>query len=215
VTSPYLRYLFPFGVFLALSFLQGLAPAGEDYWLAYGAKIVLAALALAICFRGHWREIEGAFDWRAVAVGLGMLALWLVNYYVAYNAHGESAFNPSFLPLAQKTLFLGMRLLGAALVIPIIEELFFRSFLMRYFIDSNFLGVSLGSYTAFSFWFTALVFAAMHPMWQWGAALAAGAAYGYYLVKTKNLIGCIIAHGTTNLGLGIYIIVMQKWELWM
>lgn len=164
--------------------------------------------AIAFCFRKHLREISGGFDWRAAAVGLLVLALWLANYHLFYDTADS-------VPQAQTTFFIGIKLLGSSLVIPVVEELFFRSFLMRYLIKNDFLSVPLGSYTPFSFWFTAIAFAAMHPSWQWGAALIAGAAYGLYLIKTKNLIGCIIAHGATNLGIGLYILMTDHWALWL
>jgi CAAX prenyl protease-like protein len=206
--APLLRYLTPFAAFLLLSFLQGTVE-GTTFWWMYAAKILAVAALIALLFRGYWQEIPGKFDWRAVAVGLGVLALWLVNYHLFYDtAQSPGAFDAS-------SQILLLKILGSSLIIPVIEELFFRSFLMRYLVQSDFLSVPLGRYTAFSFWVTAIVFAAMHPAWQWGAALAAGAAYGAYLVKTKNLVGCILAHATTNFGLALYIIATGEWALWM
>ncbi len=207
-TSPLPRYLAPFGVFLLLSLVQGMF-AGAAFWLIYAAKILTVAALIVLLFRGHRREIAGTFDWRAVGVGLGVLALWLGNYHWFYNA----AQNPAALEPSAAILLL--KILGSSLVVPLVEELFFRSFLMRYLIKNDFLSVPLGQYAPFAFWFTAIAFAAMHPQWQWGAALAAGVVYGAYLVKTKNLIGCTIAHATTNFGLALYIIATGEWALWM
>ena len=71
-------------------------------------------------------------------------------------------------------------------MIPILEELFWRGWLMRWLIDKEFLKVPLGMYVSSSFWLVALLFASEHgPYWEVG--LIAGAIYNWWIVRTRNL----------------------------
>jgi CAAX prenyl protease-like protein len=205
-SSPFVRYLAPFGLFLLLGYTAALLPT-ELYWAGYAARALLVLLAIVFLFKNHAKEIAGQFDWKAVGVGLAVLVIWVVNYHLFRPTNSDAA------PFDTHAVLL--KLLASSLVVPLVEELFFRSFLMRYFIKNDFLSVPLGSYTAAAFWMTALAFAAMHPSWQWGAALLASIAYGGYLIKTQNLVGCIFAHGVTNAGIGLYVIATGSWGLWI
>ena len=209
-----IRYLAPFFVFLCLGQLQVYGDSKSVFWL-YGVKVFLTALVFISLFRGHWRELEGKFDWQAVGVGVVCLIIWLLPYTLLNPTNEIAIYNPTvFQDNAVILSAIAVRLAGACLMVPIIEELLWRSFLMRILINQDFLKVSIGTYTHFSFWFTATTFALMHHPRDWMAAMLVAAIYGYYLVRTKNLIGCIVAHGTTNLGLGLYAMIYGRWELW-
>ena len=95
-----------------------------------------------------------------------------------------------------------MRLMGAAVVVPVMEELFWRSFLMRYLINPDFRAVPMGSFAWFSFLGVAVLFGLEHHRVVVG--FIAGVLYGGLLIRQKKLKWVILAHGVTNLGLGIY-----------
>jgi hypothetical protein len=74
--------------------------------------------------------------------------------------------------------------------------------------------VRLGAYSALSFWATAALFASEHgPYWEVG--LLAGIAYGWWMIRTKSLADCILAHGVTNLLLAAYVLLQGRWEYWL
>jgi CAAX prenyl protease-like protein len=99
-------------------------------------------------------------------------------------------------------------------VIPVIEELFWRGWLMRWAMAHDWQKVPLGAYRAGAFWLVALIFASEHgPYWEVG--LAAGAIYGGWLVRTKSLGDCVLAHAVTNLALGIYVVAAGQWQYWL
>jgi hypothetical protein len=99
-------------------------------------------------------------------------------------------------------------------LVPIIEELFWRGWLMRWLIDADFRKVPLGSYSGRAFWITALLFASEHgPYWEVG--LLAGIAYNWWILRTRTLGDCIIAHAVTNAALSAYVIAAGKWQYWM
>jgi CAAX prenyl protease-like protein len=184
------------------------------FWV-YGGKTLATAAALWFCFKGRWRqEILGRFDWRAVVLGLVVLVIWIAGSDIISHDH-EVRFDPTVFSSLPATVFaILIRAVGASLVVPIKEELVWRSFLMRYIIKVDFMSEPLGTYTHYSFWGTIVAFTVVHQVWEWPVTIATGILYGLYLVKTKNLIGCIIAHATTNLGLAIYVVYTQKWYFW-
>ena len=106
-----------------------------------------------------------------------------------------------------------LRLLARSLV-PILEELFWRGWMMRWLIDNDFLKVPLGKYVPFAFWIVAMLFASEHgPYWEVG--LAAGIVYNWWIVRTRNLADCILAHGVTNAVLAGYVLVTGQWQYWL
>ena len=90
-----------------------------------------------------------------------------------------------------------LRSVSSAILVPILEELFWRGWMMRWLIDNDFLKVPLGKYVPSAFWIVAVLFASEHgPYWEVG--LAAGIVYNWWIVRTRNLADCILAHGVTN-----------------
>src|SRR5207253_7378060 len=105
---------------------------------------------------------------------------------------------------AARTVFIGVRLVGLALVVPVMEELLWRSWLLRIAVREDFKKVALGTFTWASCLISAAAFALVHP--EWLSAFLCGLAYNFVLYRTKNLWACIVAHATTNLALGIYVL---------
>ena len=203
IYKPLTRYLLPFLLFAIFSEFEHLV----DYkwkFLLYTTKIFFSFLAFLILFKGFWHELKGKFDWIAVVVGIAVLMLWLCPYFF-FNKKPVFTTTLSHNFKAVMTYFF-----CTSIIIPIFEEIFWRSFLMRFFISIDFLSIKLGTYRHLSFWLTAVMFALLHSKADWGVAFIAGIAYGWYLVKSKNLIGCIIAHSITNFGLTMVLLVIYR-----
>ena len=105
-----------------------------------------------------------------------------------------------------------VRLIGAALVVPIMEELFWRSFLLRYLITPKFTTIPVGTFTPMSWLITIVLFGLEHHLWF--AGMVAGLAYTLLCYLTGRLWPAIIAHGVTNLCLGIHVLVTEEWYWW-
>jgi uncharacterized protein len=117
-------------------------------------------------------------------------------------------------PLRHNLLFLILRFATAAVLVPILEELFWRGWMMRWLINPQFQKVALGTYVAMSFWITAALFGSEHgPFWEVG--LIAGILYNWWLVRTKNLANCILAHAVTNAILSAYVLLTDQWQYWL
>jgi CAAX prenyl protease-like protein len=108
--------------------------------------------------------------------------------------------------------FLAVRGLGPVVVVPIIEELFLRGFLMRYVIKEEFWQVPFGLLTAASAAACTVYAVATHP----GEAIA---AVGWFAIvsgiaaATRRPIDCILCHAATNLALGAYVLATGEWWL--
>ena len=131
-----------------------------------------------------------------VLVGLLVLAIWVwpeqfdwYRKWCIYGDGGTAAVDES------EMLFKIVRLLGSAFVISIAEELFFRRWLMRFA----------------GFWLMVALFAVEHDRWLVGAI--AGMLYGWLALR-KGLLSAMIAHVTTNLTLGLYVLETGNWQFW-
>jgi hypothetical protein len=107
-----------------------------------------------------------------------------------------------------------VRVFGSVILVPILEELFWRGWLMRWLISQDFRKVALGSYTPLSFWATALLFASEHGSY-WEVGLLTGIIYNWWMIRTKNLANCILAHAVTNGCLAVYVIAWKQWQYWL
>jgi len=105
------------------------------------------------------------------------------------------------------------RIFRAVVLVPVIEELFWRAWLMRWLISPRFERVPMGAYQTAAFWITAVLFASEHgPYWDVG--LVAGIVYNWWMVRTRSLGDCILAHAITNACLCGYVVATHHFEYW-
>jgi hypothetical protein len=107
---------------------------------------------------------------------------------------------------------IAFRLGGAALVVPVMEELFWRSFALRFLISSDFRSVPLGKFSWYSFIVVSILFGLEHH--EWLSGMLAGMIYALVLYRTRNLFDPILAHAVTNLLLGVYVLTTGSWSFW-
>ncbi len=150
----------------------------------------------------------------AVVSGLLALVVWICMENILPQQGVDTDFNPylfNWHPVVVWAL-IAVRLIGAAVVVPLMEELFWRSFLLRYIINPDFKKVALGTFSWFSFTAVVILFGVEHHRVIQG--MIAGVIYTGLVIRQKSLRGCVIAHSVTNLGLGVYVIATQSWEFW-
>lgn len=158
----------------------------------------------------------------SVLLGAGVFALWIAPdaLFPGYRAHWlfsnaiTGTLSPG-LPEAARSdaAVLLLRGLRASLIVPIVEELFWRAWLMRWLISADFAAVPLGAYSARAFWIVAILFASEHgPYWEVG--LATGILYNWWMIRTRSLGDLILTHGVTNACLSVYVVAAGKWEYW-
>jgi CAAX prenyl protease-like protein len=162
--------------------------------------------------------------WAAtVAIGVVVFVIWIAPDMLIKGYRHFWLFENALMPKVATTLstdglmswpVLTLRMIRAVLIVPIVEELFWRAWLMRWLIGQDFERVPLGEYTAQSFWVVAVLFASEHgPYWDVG--LAAGIVYNWWMVRTRSLGDLILTHAVTNFCLGAYVIATGKWEYWL
>jgi CAAX prenyl protease-like protein len=206
---------------------QGLEWAAEEKYLQltdqqmlylYPIKALLVFVLLLIFMRQYeelrWSDLKNlSHTFGSLLLGAVVFLLW-INMDWDFATFGESkGFNPTLIDddtVRQSLIF--FRLFGAALVVPIMEEIFWRSFLLRYIIDANFMSVKVGTYSLASFAIGAVLFGLEHHLIL--AGIMAGVAYSLLLYWTKSISQCVLAHAVTNLLLGIYVLQTGDWQFW-
>lgn len=218
----WLPYIAPLGTFLLLTsveaYLPGSGASGFSPWYPwfYAGKIAAVAVVAWLC-RATWNDLKPWPGLRAtvLAIGLGVLVigLWvgLDGLYPTFSIQGgRVGFDPRTLPVPGRWAFLACRVCGLVLIVPLIEELFWRSFLMRWVIGPDFTTVPVGRVTLLAAGVTALGFALAHP--EWLPALLTGLAWAWLLARTQSLAACLISHMTANLVLGLYVVATGSWK---
>ena len=204
-------YVLPFAIFVVLTELGRWVP-GSVVWI-YPVKTLVAA-ALMWRFRASYPELRWESRHAALAVGVGVLVLglWIPLSHERLSLATPIAVNAWGLAGAWGWPWVIVRLLGSALVVPVMEELFWRSFLPRYLINPDFERVPLGVFTVSSLLISVALFGVEHN--QWVAGVMAGLAYAWLLRHTRSLPACILAHGVTNGLLGAYVLATGAWQFW-
>lgn len=218
--SPIFVRSLPFGLYIALLALEGLLPEWQpdfDVRLLYPVKAGLVALALAVLWR-HYSELK---TWGlplrhlllSVGAGVGVLVLW-VNLDAGWMLMGEAGegYNPTDEAGRIDWWLVAFRIAGAALVVPLMEELFWRSFLQRWVQQPDFLTLDPARVGLKALLIVSALFAVAHL--QWFAGLIAGLIYGWLYIRTRNLWAPIIAHAVTNGLLGAYVVTTGQWGFW-
>lgn len=212
--------ILPFAVYMAFvavaDLLQRFGWSADDLRWLYAVKIVAVLAALFAYRRSYaelaWRPMGAAALCWSFVVGVVVLVLW-VNLDAAWMLAGESAgFNPTDAAGRIDWTLVAVRIAGAALVVPVMEELFWRSFLLRWVHDRQFLQVKPGQVGLTALIVTSVLFGVEHN--QWFAGVVAGLAYGVLYMRTGNLWAPILAHAVTNGLLGAWVVGTGAWTYW-
>jgi CAAX protease family protein len=182
----------------------------------------LVALAAVLLVSRPYLSFRARRPWSGIAVGLAVFAIWIApDALFGYRHHWF--FENRVMGSAASTLgggdhadllFLAVRTLGSAVLVPVVEELFWRGWLMRWLIRWNFTEVALGTFTPLSFWAVAVLFASEHgPYWEVG--LLAGIVYNWWMLRTRSLADCVLAHAVTNGALSAYVVATGAWRYWL
>ncbi len=193
--------------------------------LANPAREIVRDLVLVAAVVGFSRRVlpTRAPRWFAsIGLGLAVFLLWIAPDALFSSWREHWLFQNSVtgrvttsIPAGELTpLMLTLRTMRAALIVPVVEELFWRGWLPRWLQDTRFQRVPLGQYTTFAFWTTAGLFALEHgPFWEVG--LLCGLIYNWWMRRTRSLGDLMIAHAVTNLALSLYVMSTGRWSFWM
>lgn len=217
---PSLPYVLPFIVFLVLLAVQKYNPLPPQ--VEFPIRLAILAAVLWV-FSRDVIELHAQHIIVSACLGIAVFAIWVLpdEIFPHYRQHWlfqnalTGSLQSSLSPDARMdpVILIG-RSIRAIFFVPIIEELFWRAWMMRWLISPRFDDVRLGTFTQQSFWLTAILFATEHgPYWDVG--LVAGAIYNWWMIRTRSLGDCILAHAVTNACLCGYVIATHRWEYWL
>lgn len=208
----------PFALFIALLAAQPLLEGHVDTrWLVALRGIAVGALLAAFWPRyGELRRPPRARPWHwaaAIALGAAIFVLWIsLDAGWAVMGSTKAGFVPQRADGSIDATLVVLRVVGLALVVPVMEELFWRSFLMRWIDRKDFLAADPRATGFAAFALSSALFALEHA--QWFAGLIAGAAYAWLYIRSSNLWIPIVSHATTNALLAAWILATHNWHFW-
>ena len=212
--SPTIARVAPFVIFLGLTYCQGQFGEASRYWFYLGKTIV--GIWLIWEMRPLVSEMRWAISWEAAVVGVAVFAVWvgLNDVYpkfgkpgAAWNPHVQFGDKP-----ALAWLFVVARITGSAIVVPPLEEVFYRSFLYRYLAKADFQSIPLRQFAWMPFLVTAAIFGLVH--YEWLAGILCGLAYQGLVIWKKRLGDAMTAHAATNFLLGLWVVWKGAWQFW-
>ena len=212
----------PFVLFMVLLYVRGALPADGSGWVdprwVYGWSVLLVGGLLLWCWPEYGElSRQNLPSWKetllAVGVGLLVFVLWINLDLPGLRLAPPTA---NFRPVdAQGQLqwpLIAVRWIGATLLVPVMEELFWRSFLMRWIDRPQFETVVPQQTSLKAIVLSTFVFMLAHTLWL--AAILAGLAYAWLFVRTGRLWVPVIAHAVTNGALGVWVVLTGNWVFW-
>jgi CAAX prenyl protease-like protein len=194
----------------------------------------LVVLGLLVRFWKYYR-FNWSLKWSVVGVFFGVIGIgfWLLptTLYDALGLSGETEGWMKWLGIAKRTdgfnpgIFehpmaywasLTMRFLRAAVIVALVEEIFWRGFVMRFCMDweGDYWKQPFGRAHWKSYFIVTLLFTAAHASVDWAGALVYGSLAYVLCVWSKNLGACVVMHAVANLLMGIYVMSYGKYGLW-
>ena len=243
LASPTAAHVLPLVLFTLLNAVPGIFRIenselpwhvrAPEHWV-YPLQTVICAVMLVL-FRKHytlapWRGLGLAF-----VLGIVGIAFWvapaLLRETLIQGGH-EPAKWWEWFGLAERTegfdpmiaqdsplwfgVVVGLRFARMVLVVPFVEELFWRGFLMRFLLteDGRFEKTAFGTHAWKVFGIVTVAVMLIHNTEDYLGAFVWGALMYFVAVRTKSLGACVVMHAVGNLALGLYVMKTQQWGFW-
>lgn len=220
-------YLAPFFAFLGFLLLADcVAWLGDGYahWALAEPRYWVFPVQTLTCagLLWHWRAHYplARSQWRglglACGAGLLALALWVAPQWLLGAAPRVTGFDPGHFGNGGALYGgnLALRLLRMVVVVPLVEEIFWRGWLLRFLVKEDFGSVPMGTFTRKSFAIVSVAFCFEHTLPDWPGALITSVLYNLVAIRTRSLGACVLAHAVTNFGLALYILATKQWGFW-
>jgi CAAX prenyl protease-like protein len=221
---PAIPYVAPFAVFIALLALNQVVAIPAAIRLLVSIAAILA-VSLPVLRGAPSKPLL------SILLGIAVFVIWVGPDFLVPSWHHFILFDNPLVghpagntPPADRNsaTFLFFRIAISVVAVPVLEELFWRGWLMRWLvqqegkpIDANdFTRIPLGAYTPSAFWIVAALFASEHGSF-WDVGLITGIVYNAWMIRTRNLWDCILAHAVTNAVLAAYVVGAGQWQYWL
>jgi exosortase E/protease (VPEID-CTERM system) len=211
--SPTVAYLGPMMAIAATAMITAAFSSGGFDWL-YPLRLPAAAAALALGWR-HYADLRLTWSWTAVAAGVLVFAVWvaLEPAPIGGSSAGTTPAGLTALPAGLAAFWVGCRVLGSVITVPLAEELAFRGYLMRRLIAADFTSVPVGRFTWASLLISSALFGTLHGRWL--AGTIAGLIYALALYRRRELTDVVLAHATTNALIAGAVVGTGAWGFWV
>ncbi len=188
--------------------------AEPQYWI-FPLQTVICGWLVVRFWRAYEfeppRKVLGSF-----LVAVLVLIVWVSPQEIFRQAARTEGFDPTVFA-ETPGLYWGnliFRFVRLVVVVPLVEEVFWRGFLLRYLIQEDFQKVKLGTFTWSSFLWTSLFFGLEHAGPDLVVAFITGALFNLVAYRTRSLASCVLVHALVNLLLGLYIMATGQWGFW-
>lgn len=223
-------YVLPFAAFMVLMMASQLMPAAMKYGI-YPIQTIVCG-ALLIKYLGVYSLKPPQKLGLTCFIAVFVLILWISPQWIASAFPAIAHWFPSRLDgfdphqyeaqsMALYYTMLVFRFVRLVVVVPLMEEVFWRGFLARYLVQDasgefteNFESLPFGTFSRLSFIVVAIGFCVEHSPPDMPAALVTGILYNALAWKSRSLSSCVLAHAITNLLLGIYVMRTGQWGFW-
>ncbi len=214
LASPALVRALPLCLFIIITSLQGRLGEESKYW-CYLTKSILG-IWLLLAMRPAIAEMRWSFSWEAVLVGIAVCAMWVgIDGLYPHIGSANEHWNPHLQfgrDSALAWFFILARILCTTIIVPPLEEVFYRSFLYRYIIAPKFLQISFTCFDLRAFLFSAVIFGLSHS--QWLAGILCAFAYQWLVLRKNRLGDAMTARAITNFLLGAIVAWKGLWQFW-
>jgi CAAX prenyl protease-like protein len=242
--TPAIAHVLPLAAFMVItsvpSFVRIANPLlpwwrhAPEQWVYPLQTLLIGALLVVLWSHYSFKPMRGFF--LAALLGLAGIVFWFAPawYYQTLVADGVKpspwwewlgmtsrleGFDPSF--FREHTFWyvsaLAMRFARMVIIVPLVEELFWRGFLMRFIAGGGqkpFQQVPFGTHTWPAFAITTLAVMLAHSTPDYLGAFVFGSLMYWLAVRTKSLAACVFMHAVANLILGIYVLKTGEWGFW-
>ena len=203
-------YVAPLLAALVAALVTSIWSAGAlDRW--YVARVLAAAIVLWLVHR-DLPSPSLAPSWSPVVAAVITCAAWIAVVPVDAAGGGHLVAALQGLGAAERWAWVVVRIVGSCLIIPVVEELAFRGFLLRWLVSPEFERVPPRAWTWAAVLLSSLVFGALHDHWILGTL--AGLVFAIVRVRSGRLADAILAHALTNAGIAVAVLWFGRWDLW-
>ena len=216
-----LPWVAPFATFMLL---LGIMPSlGVPQPWDAALRLVLPAAVLLVVSRAQLAALRLRAPVASVALGLATWALWIAPETLVPGWRAHWLFSNAVTGGVQLTidpaaytdpLLVTLRVTRAALLVPIVEELFWRGWLPRWLVRSDTTAVPIGRFTPFAFVASAVLFGIEHGAY-WEVGVACGLLWNWWLRRTGSLGDLVLVHAVTNGALAAWVLRTGEYGYWM
>lgn len=216
-------YATPYFAYVALGSLESLLTLT---WVYILRLLIVPGIMM---WAWQWYKPLGGPKSSVISVATGVLVgvfgtiLWIL-LITPFVEGGASAWgNPAFC----------LRLTAATFIVPVFEELLMRGYIFYFVLqwdqarrngapsafddtlhDTTIDEVRTVCWNMPAIIISTIVFTLGHQTAEWPAAFAYGLLMAFLLIIRKDLLSCVVAHGITNLCLGLFVVQSGNWQYW-